>query len=157
MTTQVQSALFHARIDDAKFDIPDPVPTGRQLLDAAGKRPVEEYVIFQLLANGLMEQISLDETVDLRKPGVEKFMTFRTDVLYRFFVDGREFEWGAPLITGLTIKKLAQIPADDFPKYGVWLEKRSAEDIAIGDNEPVDLSKPGIERFFTGITKTKEG
>ena len=157
MTAQIKAATFPILINDTKFGIPDPVPTGRQLLDAAGKRPVEEHVIFQLLTNGLMEQISLDETIDLRKPGIEKFMTFRTDALYRIFVDGHEFNWGAPLITGLTLKKLAQIDPAEYCKFGVWLERRKEEDLPVGDNDTIDLTQKGIERFFTGVTQTKEG
>lgn len=145
---------FRVRIDDNRFVVADPAITGRQLLDEAGKRPVEEFLIFLKLRNGLLEEIRLDETVDLRKRGVEQFLTFRSDRSFRFELDGRRFEWGAALITGRTLKKLAGV---DLETYGVWQEVRGGEDFPIDDNESVDLSKEGLERFFTGITQTTEG
>ncbi len=145
---------FRVRIDDAKFIVTDPVITGRQLLDEAGKRPVEEFLIFLKLRNGLLEEIRLDETVDLQQFGVEKFLTFKSDRSFRFELDGRRFEWGAALITGLTLKKLADV---DLERYGVWREVRGDEDPPVGDDEFVDLSEEGLERFFTGIAQTTEG
>lgn len=46
--------------------ISDPVPTGRQLLEAAGVQPISEHSVFQVLTNGLLEGLRPDETVDLR-------------------------------------------------------------------------------------------
>ena len=145
---------FRVRINDDRLVVTDPLITGRQLLDEAGKRPVEEFLIFLKLGNGLLEEIRLDETVDLRKPGVERFLTFKSDRSFRFELDGRRFEWGASLITGRTLKKLAGV---DPERYGVWREVRGGEDLPVGDDECVDLSEEGLERFFTGIQQTTEG
>lgn len=145
---------YKVRIDNESYVVNDPVITGRQLLDQAGKRPVDEYLIFQLLKNGQLEEIRLDETVDLRKPGIEKFVTWQSDRSFRFVIDGRRFEWGAPIITGLKLKQLAQV---DVNTYGVWLEVRGAEDRPIENTEKVNLAESGIERFFTGKTTTTEG
>ena len=145
---------YQVRIDNQKYVVNDPVITGRQLLDQAGKRPVDEYLIFQLLKGGQLEEIRLDETVDLRKTGIEKFVTWQSDRSFRFVIDGRRFEWGVPIITGLKLKQLAQV---DINSYGVWLEVRGAEDRPIGNTEEVDLTQPGVERFFTGKTTTTEG
>jgi Multiubiquitin len=134
--------------------IPDPVPTGRQLLEAAAALPVEEHLVFQLLRSGLLEELRPDETTDLRKNGVERFLVFRNDRSFRFELDGRVFEWGGALISGLTLKKLAKV---DLTTYGVWLEVRGAEDQPIPDNKLISLESPGIERFFTGIVRTTEG
>lgn len=132
----------------------DPVPTGRQLLEEAGAHPVEEHLTFQLLRNGMLEEIRPDETTDLRRSGVERFLVFRNDRSFRFELDGRVFEWGGELISGLTLKKLAQV---DLTNYGVWLEVRGAEDEPIPDGKLVNLAAPGVERFFTGIVQTTEG
>ena len=134
--------------------IKDPVPTGRQLLDAAGARPVEEHIVFQLLTDGLLEEIRLEETTDLRDKAVERFLVFRSDRSFRFELDGRQFEWGGTLVSGLTLKKLAGV---DPKTYGVWLEVRGDDDRPIGDTEVIDLSAKGVERFFTGIVQTTEG
>lgn len=144
--TELREPRFRVRIDDDRFDVADPVITGRQLLDAAGKRPVEEFLIFLKLRNGLLEEVRLDETVELRRKGVERFLTFKSDRSFRFLLDGRRFEWGADLITGLTLKKLA---GADPERYGVWLEVRGGKDRRLRDDEFVNLGKEGTERFFT--------
>jgi hypothetical protein len=146
---------FKVRIDDQKFRIADPVVTGRQLLQEAGKRPVVEHLVFQRLKKGQMEEIRLDETVDLRQPGLERFITFRSDRSFRILIDDERYEWGAPEITGLMLKKLAGV---DPGTYDVWLEVReSGEDIRIENNETVSLEDDGVERFFTGKSTTTEG
>jgi len=134
--------------------IEDPVPTGRQILDLAEARPVDEHLVFQVLKNGLLEELRLDETTDLRERGIEKFLIFRNDRSFRFELDGRRFEWGGTYISGMTLKTLADV---DPATYGVWLELRGAEDRPISDSELVDLSEEGVERFFTGIVQTTEG
>ena len=110
--------------------------------------------MFQMLKNGLLEELRLDETTDLRAHGVERFLVFQNDRSFRFELDGRVFEWGGTQISGFTLKKLANV---DPATYGVWLEVRGAEDRPIADAEFVDLSAAGIERFFTGIVQTTEG
>ncbi|MDJ0799086.1 MAG: multiubiquitin domain-containing protein [Calothrix sp. MO_167.B12] len=145
---------YVVRIDDRRYKLHDPVITGRQLLDEADKKPVDEYLIFQFIHGGQLEEIRLDETVDLRKPGIERFITWHSDRSFRFVIDGRRFEWGAPIITGLKLKKLAGV---DPISYGVWLEVRGAEDRPIADDESIDLQSPGVERFFTGKKTTTEG
>lgn len=146
---------YRIRIDEANYGIEDPVVTGQQLLDAASKRPADEFLVFQLLQDGQLEEIRLDETVDLRQPGIERFITWRSDRSFRFVLDGRRFEWGAPLITGRKLKELAGV---DLASYEVWLEvPRGTEDRQIADNESVDLQEPGVERFFTGKRNSTEG
>jgi hypothetical protein len=150
---------YRIAIGDSKLDyrqavIDDPVPTGSQILDLANARPADEHIVFQMLANGLLEELRPDETTDLRTAGVEKFLVFKSDRSFRLELDGRVFEWGGTFISGLTLKKLAQV---DPAEYGVWLEVRGSGDRPIGDTDLVDLSAQGIERFFTGIVKTTEG
>ena len=141
-------------VNDKQFVIDDPVPTGRQILDLAGLRPVEEHLLFQFLLAGQLEEILLDETTDLRKPGIERFITFKSDRSFRFLIDGRQFEWGASEISGFQLKKLAGV---DPETYGVWLMVKGDEDKRIGNRELVKLDGPGVERFFTGKDETTEG
>lgn len=133
--------------------VESPVPTGAEILDAAAARPVSEHLIFVVLGSGLLEELRLDETIDLRHKGSGNFLIFLSDRSFRFLLDGRQFEWGMATITGRTLKALAGVPAE----YGVWLERRGDDDLPVGDNEEVDLSQPGVERFFTGKTTTTEG
>ncbi len=45
-------------------ELDDPVPTGRQLIQAAGARPVEEFVASAFMADGTLEDLRLDELFD---------------------------------------------------------------------------------------------
>lgn len=73
---------------------------------------------------------------------------------YQIIVDNKPFKWPQPKITGAEVKALVHANLD----YGVWLVVRGpAEDEEIGDNQPVDLTKPGTEKFITGPKRSTEG
>ncbi len=149
-------AVGNDRLEFVQTVIHDPVPSGRQVLLEGGFKPVEEHLVFQMLRNGELEELRLDATTDLRSAGVEKFLVFRSDRSFRFELDGTRQEWGGPLISGATLKKLAGV---DLATYGVWQEVRQhgAEDRLIANDELVDLAAPGVEWFFTGLMQTTEG
>jgi len=149
-----QQPQYRVKIDGELVSFNDPVVTGQQLLLAAGKRPPSEHIVFEWLKDGQLEEIRPEETTDLRKPGIEKFVTFKSDRSYRFFIDDRQIEWGAQFITGLKLKKLAGV---DSAKYDVWQEVRKSDDKKIGDADRVDLDDKGVERFFTAMKTTTEG
>ena len=67
-TSEPRRALL-LNIDGKTFELRDPVVSGRQILDLAGKRPASEFVVLQYLSSGLLEEIRLEETVDLRERG----------------------------------------------------------------------------------------
>ena len=150
---------YRVRVGDLELNfrpvrLDDPVPTGRQVLDAAGVRAVEEHLVFQVLRNGELEELRLDETTDLRGGRVERFLVFESSASYRIELDRKVIEWGACAISGRVLKRLAGV---DPKTYGVWLEVRGAEDKPVDDHELVRLDGKGLERFFTGITQTTEG
>lgn len=145
---------FIVRVDDQRIKYDDAKVTGQQLLRDAGKRPVDEHLIFQVLRGGGFEEIQLAETVDLYKPGIERFLTFQSSASYRFVVDGERVEWGAKLITGLELKKIAGVDPETF---ALWREIRGGDDEPVKNDEFVDLSEDGLERFFTVIEQTTAG
>jgi hypothetical protein len=132
----------------------DPVPTGRQILAASGRRPEKDYQLLLLTKDGDLEEIGLDETIDLRDPRVEQFFAFRTDRLFSFVIDDRRFPWGASEIPESTLKFLARVPAE----YTVWLEQHGAqEDLRIETGTSAPLGGKGVEVFFTGKDQTNAG
>jgi hypothetical protein len=145
---------FQVRIDDQPFEIRDPIITGRQILDLAGKRPASEFVVLLYLPDGLLEEMRLEESTDLREPGAERFVTFHSDRVFRFTLDEREFVWGSPLISGAKLKELAGV---DPTKFDVWQEVRKSDDRLIGDKDEANLDEKGTERFFTAAKTTTEG
>ncbi len=135
-----QSMQFVPKVVD------DPVVTGGQILAAAGARPASDFLVFQVLGDGVLEVVRPEGTVDLRSAGVEKFLVFRSDRSFRFFLDERAFDWGASHISGGTIKRLAGVPSETTD---VWLDAAGGHDRVIEDKEMVDLAQPGTERFIT--------
>lgn len=125
--------------------VSDPVPLGRQILESAGLDPRGDYSLFAILASGDFEDVRLDETVDLRGRGAERFVAFATDRDYKLTVDGRSIAWGKPAIQGVQLYALAKAEGDT----GVFLEVRGGTDRLIDPGALVDLAAPGVERFVT--------
>lgn len=73
---------------------------------------------------------------------------------FKIIVDQKPHDWPRKVITGLEIKRLAGV---DPATFDAWLDVRGPEDELIDDNEKVDLTKKGVEKFFTGKKTTTEG
>ncbi len=72
--------VFKIQIDKPPLlETTNPTPTGRDLLTLAGKNPPEQYAIYLKVKGGQPVRIALDQTVDLRQPGVERFVTLPLD------------------------------------------------------------------------------
>ena len=137
---------FQLKIDDEEFQIDDPIPTGRQLLELASRLPTNEHLIFQETGRGLLEELRLDETLDLRSIEQPRFKSFKSDRSFRLVIDGRRFEWGAAGINGATLKRLAGV---DIDSHSIWLELQDQPDRFIEDAELVSLEEPHVEVFRT--------
>lgn len=74
-----RAKIYRIRIDKKKYDVTVSHMTGRELLVLAGKTPVERYMISEKLHGGQSRPIGLDEAVEFRKHGVERFMTLPLD------------------------------------------------------------------------------
>lgn len=61
------------RVGKQRFEVKDPILTGRQILELAHKLPPENYTLRQIFHCAEPKVIGLNETVDLRAPGVERF------------------------------------------------------------------------------------
>ena len=71
-------AIGDEKLDFRGVQLDDPVPTGRQILIAADARPVDEHIVFQVLRDGDLEELRLEETTDLREGKVERFLVFKS-------------------------------------------------------------------------------
>ena len=123
----------------------DPVPTGRQVIQAFVGDDPAKFIVLQWLANGALEELRLDEKVDIRARGVERFIVASSDRIFVFEIDGKRKEWAISVVTGATLKELAGADPTDVD---IFLERHSQPDLEICDNETVDLAAPGIERFY---------
>jgi hypothetical protein len=70
---------YRIRIDKVKYETTNPEPTGREILELAGKVPVEHWMLNKKVRGGGFEPVGLDEKVDLTAPGVERFTTLPKD------------------------------------------------------------------------------
>lgn len=142
---------------DLKFQparVSDPVPTGRQIAEAAGAHPATEHVVLQWLQDGDLKELDLEETIDLRKPRVERFIVVRSDRTFRFEIDEHRHEW--PLAS-ITREVLLALSGQDPGKFTVWQELKKAPDVEVLAGQPADLNPEGTERFYTVMKHTTEG
>lgn len=95
---------FKVQIDKNHYEISNPAPTARQLLELAGKTPPEGYSLYQKPKGGPPIRIELDNVVDLRVPGVDRFVTLPLDQTEGLGTQRRDFD----------------LPADDIE----WLESQ---------------------------------
>ena len=70
---------YRIKINGEPYVVHDPKPTGRAILTLAGLLPPEQYTLRVKAAGQKPERVTLDEKVDLRKPGVEKFKALPRD------------------------------------------------------------------------------
>ncbi len=141
---------YRIKIGNPEFDfeptkIFDPVPTGRQVIEAAKKSPAEEFVILQLLMSGAIEELRLDETVDLRDAGIESFIVAKADTLHRFGLNDHIINWPVTPISGEILLKLARKDGD----FEVVQELQDEPDKVISIDDFVELDREGTERFYT--------
>lgn len=80
-------------------------------------------------------------------------MEEKKDKPFKIIIDHHPYDWPKATITGSEIKNLAGVD----PAYGVWQDIPGPDDPPVGDDQEVDLTKPGNERFFTGKKTTTEG
>ena len=70
---------YRVRINGEPFVVHDPIVTGRAILTLAGLLPAEDYTLRVKMAGEKPEKVGLNEKVDLRRPGVEKFKALPRD------------------------------------------------------------------------------
>ncbi|GAB1078753.1 MAG: hypothetical protein SStaBPW_06380 [Shewanella algae] len=143
---------FHYLIDvcdpnwqGGSINIDDPVPTGRQILSAAGKVPVEQFMLLMVDSKGVLEEVGLDETVNIYQKGIEKFVAFESDRLFYVAINGVRLPWGQAYIREDILRKIGNVAED----HAVWLERRNEPDRLLGDGESVNLGEPGLEKIYT--------
>ncbi len=124
--------------------IEDLTPTGAQLAAAAGFKHTEQVAVLHILANGELEDIEPDETVDLRH-GDGRFITVESDRIYWFTLNGERLDWRRRIISGGLLRKLGRVTDDQE----IFLERRDEPDRLIGNHDLVDLDAPGVETFVT--------
>jgi len=68
-----RAKVYAFRVGKTRIEVTDPIITGRRILELAGKVPPEKYTLRQVEHGGVLKPIALNDEVDLRAPGVERF------------------------------------------------------------------------------------
>jgi hypothetical protein len=71
---------YRYRVNKQHLVTERPELTGREILESAGLVPVEQYRLRLKERHGPPVEIGLDQVVDLRKPGVERFVAQKKEV-----------------------------------------------------------------------------
>jgi hypothetical protein len=66
-------------VDKGHYETTDPTPKARDILNLAGRTPVEQFGLYLKEKGQQPKRIGLDEIVDLREPGTERFVTLPLD------------------------------------------------------------------------------
>ena len=123
----------------------DARPTGADILKAAG-HPVEpDALVLQVLRGGGVETIRLDERADLAAG--RKFVLANADRIFRFTVDGKQYEWPHRHISGAMLRELAGVEMTQEVE-----QLRGGAATAIRPTDHVDLAELGVEKFVL-VTK----
>ncbi|WP_448044353.1 multiubiquitin domain-containing protein [Bradyrhizobium liaoningense] len=138
---------FEAAIGDADFNFAtvafdDAKVTGAQLCMAAGRHPVEDYVVLRHLGTGELESLRPTETSDLDKNKISRFFVVEGGDTHRFFVEGLSMEWPRNKLIAWQIKFLAGAGDDQ----ALSLERPGVDQVFDNDDE-VDIGGGGVERF----------
>lgn len=70
---------YRLKINNEPYVIQESEVTGREVLTLGGLLPAENYTLRVKLAGQRPQKVSLDEMVDLRRPGIEKFKALPRD------------------------------------------------------------------------------
>ncbi|MDE0109244.1 MAG: multiubiquitin domain-containing protein [Bryobacterales bacterium] len=71
---------YRIRIDRKHYIVEQPEITGRELLDLARKDAIEHFDVYRRYRDGRVLKVEVDETIDLRERGVERFVTMKKQV-----------------------------------------------------------------------------
>ena len=136
-----------AVVDDVEIFFEQPIQNGHAILKEAGIKHPECVDLFQLFPKGDFERISLDETVDFSKTGIEKFIT--KEVEFRNYkVDGQSETTDKKKLTADEILKLAGIDPEHHFLILVNKDGSKVSYARRGDKE-IKITCPPMQ-FITG-------
>lgn len=105
---------YNIKVDDEYFVFDTQFVTGKEILEKAGKTPIECFTLYQKFKHCDFEKINLSEMVDLAKPGIEHFVA-KPPEIFHYTVDGEPETTEQKELTPNEILELAGIkPVSDY-------------------------------------------
>jgi hypothetical protein len=126
--------------------VPTAHPFGRQIVGAAGLDPHADPSLFAILLSGDFDEIVLDQPVDLRGLGAERFIVFTGDRDFKFTMNGAQMRWWKAEITGEELCVLGGATEHDV----AYLLTEGGGRHAIERNVVADLGHRDVEHFVIG-------
>ncbi len=150
ITDQLKKKGFKVRLWDGDFFGEDALiqtssPTGRTILQAFERAPVDEYILMELSRKNVLKEIQLDQEIDLSSDGPEKFFAFRSDRVYKVSINDKRYSWGDDSISEGLLRIIGQIK----DTHELVLEMSEEADRVLGQNESVDLSNSNVEHIYS--------
>lgn len=106
---------YRFRVDGEKLVTEKAVLTGREILELAGRTPVEDFILILRMRGEDNEVINLDEQVDLTRRGTERFITGRLgdeDLMVIIYAprspEPKTFTWSKAKLVGAAAKEAAE-------------------------------------------------
>lgn len=138
---------FEVQIGDASFvfadvKFADAEVTGARICTAAGRHPIEDYVVLKHLASGELETLRPSEPSRLDEHEVNRFFVVKGAETHRFFVDDLAMEWPHKKLVAWQIKFLAGAGE----QIALTLERHGAVEV-FDDDDEVSIGGHEVERF----------
>lgn len=108
-----QGKKYKVKVGEENFVFEEQIVTGRMILKTAGKLPVECHSLYQKLKDCDFEMVSLEESIDLSKPGIEHFIVKDPETFY-YMVDEEPESTPERSLTPIQILTQAGLKASDY-------------------------------------------
>lgn len=143
---------YKVKVDDEYFIFDHSEVTGKEILEKAGKTPVECHTLFQKLKHCDFEKIDTTEKVDLTKPGIEHFVV-KPPLVYHYTVDDEPETTDQTSLSANQILQAAGLKPED---YYLVLVNADGTQVSYKDNPTaqIQMKCPGLKfiSVFRGET-----
>lgn len=137
-TSSVKKVIVNGEVVRLK----DRTPTVEQILNAANCRPSIEHVLIAKPMSGPTYELGLEEAVDLDEAST--FYARKADGTSYFVLNNERYAW-FDKIDESSLRELGGIDKSQ----SIWFERQESADVEVDKSESINLSKKGIERFYS--------
>lgn len=134
---------YQIKVDNELFVFDHHIVEGKEILEKAGKTPIECNTLYQKFKHCDFEKIAPDDKVDLSKPGLERFVVKGPEV-FHYTVDGEPETTDKKSLTANEILQLAGLKPADY--YLVQVNADGSQ-ISYKDKptDPIKMKCPGLK------------
>lgn len=136
---------YDITVNDKPVKMPERVATGKDILEKSGHVPISCFFLYMKLAGCDFEKITIDQEIDLKNPGLERFVTKEADI-FPYKINNDPELTQEKTLTARSIIKYAGLDPEK-----VYLVQRSGEQeeiLAFDMDEPICMHCKGLH-FIT--------